>query len=99
MISAKCKLKNAKCFAVNFALLILYFVICNVLLPVDFSQNDIDASDDGDHVGDEISFDHLRKGAQIRERRRPDPEPVRMARSIADKIESQLPFRGLHTCV
>src|SRR4030042_614627 len=45
------------------------------LLPIDLSQNDIDASDRGDRIRNQTSLDHLWKGAQIEERGRPNSHP------------------------
>jgi hypothetical protein len=67
MISAKCKLKNAKLFDHNFELLILQFAVCTVCSSVDFTQDDIDAADHSYHIGNQAPFDHLWKSAQISE--------------------------------
>ena len=47
-------------------------------LSIDFSQDDVDAPNGRDDIGDQAALDHLGKGAQIKEGRRSYPHPERM---------------------
>src|SRR5947207_14399278 len=64
---------------------------------VDLAHDDVDAPDDGRHVGDQAAAAQLAADAQVAEAARPRPHPQRhglLARP-ADHVEPHLPPRAL----
>lgn len=59
MQSVKLAISISKFYLFHFAICILQFIICNVLLPIDLTQDDIDAPDHSNHIGDQTPFNHL----------------------------------------
>src|SRR6185503_8889516 len=76
----------------------MVFVITGSKVAVSMSaihlaQNDVDAPDAGDHVGDHASEAHALERLEIDERGRPHPGPVRNRPAVAHDVEAQLALR------
>src|SRR5262245_56081168 len=63
---------------------------------VDLAHDDVDAADDGRHVGNQTAATQFVRHAQVREATRPRPHTQRHAllRGSADHMETHLPARA-----
>src|SRR5712692_9378397 len=66
---------------------------------VDIGQHDVDAPQDGNHVGDFPPAHHFRQRIQVAERRRADLDTVGLVRALANEVDPEIPPRGLGTGV
>src|SRR5512147_524970 len=74
----------------NFELCTLY-----CLLPVQIRQDEIDAPQDRQKIGDHEPPRNMGHHLEMRERRRADARPVRHGASVAHEIVAVVPFRSL----
>ena len=66
------------------------------ILPIHFSQHDVDRPDERHHVRHQVASDELPQRLQVAERRRPHAQAIRADRlAVGDNEEAELPFRGL----
>src|SRR5579884_3977599 len=61
-----------------------------IVLSVHLTKHDIDAADDGDDVGYQVSSRHLRKRLQVVERWGSHVEPIRLSATITHEIVAHL---------
>src|SRR6202166_358177 len=59
-------------------------------LPVDFSQYDIERTDDGHDVRHQVPANHLVKGLKINQGRRANPHAVRLSCTVANNVIAEL---------
>ena len=64
-------------------------------LTVNFAQNNVDAAENHDHVGNQAIARDLIEDTQVGERWRADAQPRGLVAAVADDIERQFAARGL----
>src|ERR1051326_1772344 len=65
-------------------------------LSVYLTQNDVDAADDGNHVGNEASYTHLRERLKVHKAWQPLVHTPGIRRAVRDYIEADLSFGRLN---
>src|SRR5687768_1800786 len=63
---------------------------------VDFPEDDVLSSDDGDGVRDHVTASHLVEGGEVREAGGADLEAVRLVRAVGDEVDAELALGRLH---
>src|ERR1700722_9115325 len=71
----------------------------SMALPVDFSQYNVERSDDGHNIGHQVPANHLVERFEINERRRANPHAIRLRCSIANNVVAKLALRRLNRVV
>jgi len=62
---------------------------------VHLPENDVQATERGDHVGDVLPVRHLRKRLEVREAGRSDLEPSRLIGAVGPDVDAELSLRAL----
>src|ERR1017187_7028019 len=63
---------------------------------VDLSHHDVDRCVDGDDVGEEVPFDHLRDRRKVHEARRADAPACGFRRAVGNEVVAFLTLRALN---